>query len=233
MPRLKRLLGVNELNDAVEKATAEKLLTFSISLDEMRAQRQQVAALCSASFVTMSILTMQQNSTRADTHTIDKCVDKILQVISRKKHVLFLARDPKLVTKRLAVAVMSPDAPMGPEFAVECLRRVHFRNCRSVYSLLCELNRIETDWREMREKLGIHFVALGPLSDFFSTFQTASGISATGAGLKRMVELAIKRLRGTTNIDFSVIESPLTDLNGKVYNQGLLTTLISEGFHSM
>lgn len=57
--------------------------------------------------------------------------------------VLFLVRDPKLVTKRLAAAVSSPDAAVSTDLAAECLHRVRFRQCRGVYELLCELDRVE------------------------------------------------------------------------------------------
>ena len=76
-------------------------------------------------------------------------------------------------------------------------------------------------------------MALGPLCDFFSGFETAAGITATGttsfspprklrseseasfttarsepgAGLKRLLELAVKRLRATTCTQVSVIAS--------------------------
>ena len=85
-----------------------------------------------------------------------------LDVTQEGKHVLFLVRDPKAVTKRLAVAVSSPattvtaaataggaaaTAAMTTERAVKCLHQVHFRRCRSIYDLLRELDQVEQSWR--------------------------------------------------------------------------------------
>lgn len=75
-----------------------------------------------------------------------QCVHAALLVASEEKQVLFLVRDPKLVTKRLAAAVSSPDTAMTTDLAAECLHRVRFRKCRSVYELLCELDRVQQSW---------------------------------------------------------------------------------------
>jgi hypothetical protein len=65
--------------------------------------------------------------------------------------VLFIVRDPKLVTKRLAAAVSSADAAMTTDVAAEYLHRVRFRPCRSVYELLSELDLVRQSWQ-----VGIH-----------------------------------------------------------------------------
>ncbi|OWZ08802.1 Drug/Metabolite Transporter, partial [Phytophthora megakarya] len=89
------------------------------------------------------------------------------------------------------------------------LHRVRFRQIRSVNDLLRELDHVQKNWQDGQDA-GIRFVALGPLCDLFSGFHTASGISTTGAGLKRMVELAVKRLRATTSVSVSVMEPALS-----------------------
>lgn len=63
MPLLRRLLRPEQLGDApaAATATAEQLFASSIYSQELRAQRQQAAALCSAPLIAMSTL---QNDTR-------------------------------------------------------------------------------------------------------------------------------------------------------------------------
>ncbi|KAG7386487.1 hypothetical protein PHYPSEUDO_015587 [Phytophthora pseudosyringae] len=241
MPLLKRLLRAEELGDAPANATAEQLFASSVYSQEMRAQRQQAAALCSAPLVAVSTLATRRSGTSSalgnalertqscsvevlqgcrcdalrdvvlltdcnDIRLWQQCVLAALLVAREGKQVLFLVRDPKGVTKRLAAAVSSPDAAMTTELAAECLHRVHFRKCRGVYELLCELDRVQQSWQDTQDGAGLQLVALGPLCALFAGFQTASGITTTGAGLKRMVELAIKRLRATTSIHVSVME---------------------------
>ncbi|KAL4100222.1 hypothetical protein PRIC1_008016 [Phytophthora ramorum] len=214
MPLLKRLLRPDQLDDASATATAEQLFTSSIYAQEMRSQRQQAAALCSAPLVSMSSLVTRPSDSsvalgseleRSASCSIEQCVKAALMVTKEDREVLFLVLDSKMVTKRLAVAVSRPDAAMTTEAAAECLRRVRFRPCRSVYELLRELARVQQSWQE-GQAAGIQLVALGPLCDFFSSFQMAAGITTTGAGLKRMVELAIQRLRATTSIHVSIME---------------------------
>ncbi|ETL36738.1 hypothetical protein, variant 9 [Phytophthora nicotianae] len=109
--------------------------------------------------------------------SIERCVDAALLVTREGKQVLFLVRDPKGVTKRLAVAVSSPNAAMTTELAAECLHRVRFRQCRCVYELLCELDHLQQNWEN---EAGPELVVVGPLCDLFSDFRTASGITTTG-----------------------------------------------------
>ncbi|ETL89927.1 hypothetical protein, variant 4 [Phytophthora nicotianae] len=235
MPLLKRLLSAEELGDTPANATAEQLFASSIYAQEMRAQRQQAAAFCSAPLIAMSTLAAKRSGSRLclakrstilkphamstlltwfdssalgneleklESCSIERCVDAALLVTREGKQVLFLVRDPKGVTKRLAVAVSSPNAAMTTELAAECLHRVRFRQCRCVYELLCELDHLQQNWEN---EAGPELVVVGPLCDLFSDFRTASGITTTGAGLKRMVELAIRRLRATTSIHVTVI----------------------------
>ncbi|KAG6623595.1 uncharacterized protein IUM83_01698 [Phytophthora cinnamomi] len=181
MPLLRRLLRAEELGDAPASATAEQLFASSIYSQELRAQRQQAAARCSAPLETMAA---RRNDTRSElgnlleqaaTCSIEKCVTAALMVTKDGGRVLFLVRDPKLVTKRLAAAVSSPTAAVPTDLAAECLHRVRFRQCRSVYELLCELDRVQAGQDGAPEQL----VALGPLCDLFAGFQTASGITPT------------------------------------------------------
>ncbi|KAG6971975.1 hypothetical protein JG688_00004220 [Phytophthora aleatoria] len=205
MPLLKKLLQPEELGDAPASATAEKLFASSIYAQEMRAQRQQAAALCSAPL--FAIPTLESVLERLESCSIEQCVAAVLLVAREEKQVLFLVRDPNGVTKRLAAAVSSPDAAMTTELAAECLHRVRFRQCRDIYELLCALDHVQQCWEERKDAAWLPLVALGPLCDLFSGFQAASGITTTGAGLKRMVELAIKRLRATTSIHVSIMET--------------------------
>ncbi|KAG3113099.1 hypothetical protein PI124_g10285 [Phytophthora idaei] len=216
MPLLKKLLQPEELGDAPASATAEKLFASSIYAQEMRAQRQQAAALCSAPLIAMSTLATKRSGTsptlesvleRLESCSIEQCVAAVLLVAREEKQVLFLVRDPNGVTKRLAAAVSSPDAAMKTELAAECHHRVRFRQCRDIYELLCALDHVQQCWEERKDAAWLPLVALGPLCDLFSGFQAASGITTTGAGLKRMVELAIKRLRATTSIHVSIMET--------------------------
>eukprot|EP00644_Phytophthora_capsici_P017965 jgi/Phyca11/507132/fgenesh2_kg.PHYCAscaffold_25_\ len=138
--------------------------------------------------------------------SIEQCVHAALLVAREGQQALFLVRDPKGVTKRLAAALSRPDAAITTELAAECLHRVHFRQRRSVYELLCELDQEQQSWQGGQDGAGTRFVVLDPLCDLFSGFQTASGITTTGAGLLRMLELAIQRLRATTNIYVSVMQ---------------------------
>ncbi|ETN06922.1 hypothetical protein, variant 7 [Phytophthora nicotianae INRA-310] len=211
MPLLKRLLSAEELGDTPANATAEQLFASSIYAQEMRAQRQQAAAFCSAPLIAMSTLAAKRSGSssalgneleKLESCSIERCVGAALLVTREGKQVLFLVRDPKGVTKRLAVAVSSPNAAMTTELAAECLHRVRFRQCRCVYELLCELDHLQQNWEN---EAGPELVVVGPLCDLFSDFRTASGITTTGAGLKRMVELAIRRLRATTSIHVTVI----------------------------
>ncbi|CAI5700945.1 unnamed protein product [Peronospora effusa] len=216
MPMLKRLLREEELDESMENMTAEQLFASSIYSQEMKIQRQQAAAICTASFVTMSTLARQEKATssvighsnyRAETCDINECVEAALQVTRGGKKVLFLVRDPKFVTKRLAVAVSDPAAAMTTEIAAKCLHQIHFRQCRSIYELLRELDHVEKSSLEMQDTQRIHLVILGPLCELLSGFQTVSGMTATGAGFKRMVELAVKRLQTIPNIHVSVIKT--------------------------
>ncbi|KAL3670548.1 hypothetical protein V7S43_004862 [Phytophthora oleae] len=214
MPLLWRLLRAEELGDVPANTTAEQLFASSIYAQEMWTLRQQAAALCSAPLVAMSTLAARNDSSsvlgnkleRLKSCSIEQCVHAALLVAREGKQVLFLVRDPKGVTKRLAAELSSPDAVVTTELAAECLHRVRFRQCRSVYELLCELDR-EQQSCQGEDEAGTQLVALGPLCDLFSGFQTVSGITATGAGLKRMLELAIQRLRATTSIHVSVMEA--------------------------
>ncbi|KAF4041888.1 hypothetical protein GN244_ATG05924 [Phytophthora infestans] len=203
---LKKLLRAEELSDAPVNTTAEQLFASSIYDLQMRAQRQQAAALCCAPLVSMSAFETRQSapSSALDTTlkdrkscSVEQCVDTALQFARVGKQVLLLVRAPKSVTKHLAAAVSRLDAAMTPELAAECLHCVRLRQCRDVYELLCELDSVQQSWEN---EAGLQLVALGPLCDLFSGFQTASGITTAGAGLKRMLELAIKRLRATTSI---------------------------------
>ncbi|KAG6966495.1 hypothetical protein JG687_00004814 [Phytophthora cactorum] len=205
MPLLKKLLQPEEFGDAPASATAEKLFASSIYAQEMRAQRQQAAALCSAPLI--AIPTLESVLERLESCSIEQCVAAVLLVAREEKQVLFLVRDPNGVTKRLAAAASSPDAAMTTELAAECLHRVRFRQCRDIYELLCALDHVQQCWEERKDAAWLPLVALGPLCDLFSGFQAASGITTTGAGLKRMVELAIKRLRATTSIHVSIMET--------------------------
>ncbi|CAI5744738.1 unnamed protein product [Peronospora destructor] len=211
-----RLLLKEELGDLPENMTAEQLFASSIYSQEMKVQRKQAAAICAASFIAMSTLARQEKAIssvigkpldRAETCSINQCVDAAIQVTRGGKKVLFLVRDPKFVTKRLAVAVSSPAAAMTTEIAAECLHHVHFRQCRSIYEVLRELDHVEKSWLEMHDQQRIHLVVLGQLCDLLSSCQTVSGLTATGAGLKRMVNLAVKRLRTMTNIHVTVIKT--------------------------
>ncbi|CAH0491629.1 unnamed protein product [Peronospora farinosa] len=222
MPMLKRLLRKEELDESMENMTAEQLFASSIYSQEMKIQRQQVAAICTASFVMMSTLARQEKATssvighsnyRAETCDINvcrvflECVEAALQVTRGGKKVLFLVRDPKFVTKKLAVAVSNPAAAMTTEIAAKCLHQIHFRQCRSIYELLRELDHVEKSSLEMQDTQRIHLVILGPLCELLSGFQTVSGMTVTGAGFKRMVELAVKRLQTLPNIYVSVIKT--------------------------
>ncbi|CAI5735045.1 unnamed protein product [Peronospora farinosa] len=216
MPMLKRLLRKEELDESMENMTAEQLFASSIYCQEMKIQRQQVAAICTASFVMMSTLARQEKATssvighsnyRAETCDINECVEAALQVTRGGKKVLFLVRDPKFVTKKLAVAVSNPAAAMTTEIAAKCLHQIHFRQCRSIYELLRELDHVEKSSLEMQDTQRIHLVILGPLCELLSGFQTVSGMTVTGAGFKRMVELAVKRLQTIPNIHVSVIKT--------------------------
>ncbi|ETO71916.1 hypothetical protein, variant 2 [Phytophthora nicotianae P1976] len=210
MPLLKRLLSAEELGDTPANATAEQLFASSIYAQEMRAQRQQAAAFCSAPLIAMSTLAAKRSGSRLclakrstilkphamstlltwfdssalgneleklESCSIERCVDAALLVTREGKQVLFLVRDPKGVTKRLAVAVSSPNAAMTTELAAECLHRVRFRQCRCVYELLCELDHLQQNWEN---EAGPELVVVGPLCDLFSDFRTASGITTTG-----------------------------------------------------
>ncbi|ETL89938.1 hypothetical protein, variant 15 [Phytophthora nicotianae] len=155
MPLLKRLLSAEELGDTPANATAEQLFASSIYAQEMRAQRQQAAAFCSAPLIAMSTLAAKRSGSssalgneleKLESCSIERCVDAALLVTREGKQVLFLVRDPKGVTKRLAVAVSSPNAAMTTELAAECLHRVRFRQCRCVYELLCELDHLQQNW---------------------------------------------------------------------------------------
>ena len=73
-----------------------------------------------------------------------QCVDRALLVARARKHVLFLVRDPKAVTKRLLFAVTGTVSNTMDVAVEEVLHRVCFRQCRSVYELLQELDRVET-----------------------------------------------------------------------------------------
>ncbi|ETL36735.1 hypothetical protein, variant 6 [Phytophthora nicotianae] len=186
MPLLKRLLSAEELGDTPANATAEQLFASSIYAQEMRAQRQQAAAFCSAPLIAMSTLAAKRSGSssalgneleKLESCSIERCVDAALLVTREGKQVLFLVRDPKGVTKRLAVAVSSPNAAMTTELAAECLHRVRFRQCRCVYELLCELDHLQQNWEN---EAGPELVVVGPLCDLFSDFRTASGITTTG-----------------------------------------------------
>ncbi|ETI43263.1 hypothetical protein F443_11711 [Phytophthora nicotianae P1569] len=232
MPLLKRLLSAEELGDTPANATAEQLFASSIYAQEMRAQRQQAAAFCSAPLIAMSTLAAKRSGSRLclakrstilkphamstlltwfdssalgneleklESCSIERCVDAALLVTREGKQVLFLVRDPKGVTKRLAVAVSSPNAAMTTELAAECLHRVRFRQCRCVFELLCELDHLQQNWEvcillllsgvryftdraelDGQNEAGPELVVVGPLCDLFSDFRTASGITTTG-----------------------------------------------------
>uniref|UniRef100_A0AAV1TIR3 Kinesin motor domain-containing protein n=1 Tax=Peronospora matthiolae TaxID=2874970 RepID=A0AAV1TIR3_9STRA len=227
MPRLVPLLRQDATDDAVTPrcTTAEELFASRLDSPVMCVQRKAAAAQYSASFVAMSTLDTRSTGivdkrsncdvignteqTRAETCSIDQCVDRALLVARAGKHVLFLVRDPKAVTKRLLFAVTGTVSNTMDVAAEEVLHRVCFRQCRSVYELLQELDHVETRRQKQgtRGHLDVEFVALGPLCDFFSGFETAAGITATGAGLKRLLELAVKRLRATTCTQVSLISS--------------------------
>ncbi|ETN06918.1 hypothetical protein, variant 3 [Phytophthora nicotianae INRA-310] len=208
MPLLKRLLSAEELGDTPANATAEQLFASSIYAQEMRAQRQQAAAFCSAPLIAMSTLAAKRSGSssalgneleKLESCSIERCVGAALLVTREGKQVLFLVRDPKGVTKRLAVAVSSPNAAMTTELAAECLHRVRFRQCRCVYELLCELDHLQQNWEvcillllsgvryftdraelDGQNEAGPELVVVGPLCDLFSDFRTASGITTTG-----------------------------------------------------
>ncbi|CAH0473834.1 unnamed protein product [Peronospora belbahrii] len=219
MPKLNRLVCKDEVDDhTFEKATAEELLTSSIDSLAMQRERKQVAIMCSASFIPISTLVKQQKGTSCvlgnpwdrkdnETYCLHECIKDALQVTRDGKKVLFLVRDPKSVTKRLAVAVSNPAAAMSTEIAAKCLHHVHFCQCRSIYELLCELDHVEKSWRAVEDTQKIELVVLGPLCVLFASFQTVSGMTVIGSGLKRMVELAIKRLQTMKRIHVRIIRS--------------------------
>ncbi|TDH64717.1 hypothetical protein CCR75_002476 [Bremia lactucae] len=208
MPLLRKLL--EDLGDAPANMTAEQLFASSIDAQEMRTQRKLAAALCSASLMSMSTRAQQQRSARlsslkplkvaTDLHdcvmcnssvldlvlkenescSIERCIDIVVSVAKSEKDVFILVRDPKRMTKRLAAAMMSPDGMMTIESAAKCLHRVHFRQCKSIYELLCELDHIQQNWKHGST---LHLVALGPLCDFLSNFQTVSGLTIAGLTL--------------------------------------------------
>ncbi|CAI5735122.1 unnamed protein product [Hyaloperonospora brassicae] len=202
-----------------QATTAEQLLAASMDALDMCVQRKAAAAQYSAPLVVMSTLLTRctgfdktsdvigNEGTRGESRSVEKCVDRALLVARGGKHVLFLVRDPKAVTKRLLFAATGAAGNAIDVLAEELLHRISFRQCRSVYELLQELDRVERSWQETQGRVDVQYVALGPLCDFFSGFETAAGITVTGAGLKRMLELAIKRLRGTTGVHVSVMAS--------------------------
>ncbi|KAL7679524.1 hypothetical protein Plhal304r1_c078g0165221 [Plasmopara halstedii] len=213
MPLLRKLLRVEDLGNVPANSTAEQLFASNIDMQEMRSQRQQAAALCSAPLHVMSTLARRQRSRSAlDTQMenltncdLKTCVDAALSITRKGKQALFLVRDPTKVTKYIAAAVSRFNAAMAIELAAESLHRVHFHQCKRIDELQCELEYVQQAWKGPDEAK-FQLVVVGPLCDLFSGFQTTSGITLTGAGLKRMVELAVNRLRATTGVYVIVIE---------------------------
>ena len=78
---------------------------------------------------------------------VQQCVDRALLVARGGKHVLFLVRDPKAVTKILLFAATGTAGNAIDVLVEELLHRVSFRQCRSVYELLQELDCVERSWQ--------------------------------------------------------------------------------------
>lgn len=125
-----------------------------------------------------------------------ECVALALAVAREGGRVLFVGGDAKRVTRRLAASTRD----VGTDTAAQWLHCVRFRPSRSVYELLGELDRVQNGQQPaLGSEPRIQLVVIGPLCDLFAAFQSASGLTATGSGLKRMVELATKRLRAITS----------------------------------
>ncbi|KAF1322402.1 hypothetical protein FI667_g11299, partial [Globisporangium splendens] len=87
------------------------------------------------------------------------------------------------------------------------LQHITFKPCRDVYRALCELEEAQRMWSDERD--GYRFVAVAPFCELLGPFVTAPGLSATGEGMRRMLQLAIKRLRATAPLRICVIQ-PVT-----------------------
>ncbi|KAG7389146.1 hypothetical protein PHYBOEH_007561 [Phytophthora boehmeriae] len=178
MPLLKRLLRAEELGDAPQDATAEQLFASSIHLKDLRMQRRLAAALCSAPLVNMAAISTaetEQISVLGEgvsgARSITDCVTTALMIAKEGWQVLFLMSDSKMITKRLAAAVSRPEAGLSTESAAECL---HSRdNCVEM----------KQEKPEQGSDARTRLVAIGPLCDLLSPFQTATGLTTSGTKL--------------------------------------------------
>lgn len=177
--------------------TAAQLFSASVYDKQHVEARKEAAKACSAELVDMQTLERHQNALEEETGSEEECVALALAVAREGGRVLFVGGDAKRVTKRLA-AVSTRD--VGTDTAAQWLHCVRFRPSRSVYELLGELDRVQNGQQPaLGSEPRIQLVVIGPLCDLFAAFQSASGLTATGSGLKRMVELATKRLRAITS----------------------------------
>ncbi|TYZ58790.1 hypothetical protein PybrP1_001566 [[Pythium] brassicae (nom. inval.)] len=198
-----------------QQPSAAQLLSESLHSTRLLALRRQAAARCAAPSIRMSALLDAKRDgdpplpapfpvrRTLDTASMEECVELAVSVALEGDRALLLVSNIPLVATLLAAALQrrrvdakSASAAAGADSAdpfYSPLRRVTLTQCRDVFHALCELDAVERSWETQRT--GVRFVVLAPLCELLGPFMSTLGLSATGDGTRRLLQLALKRVR--------------------------------------
>ncbi|GAB9463475.1 hypothetical protein Gpo141_00000933 [Globisporangium polare] len=210
--------------DDLHEVTAEQLFSESLLSQRLLQVRKQAAAICAAKPIRMSVLLEDRTSSHesptqwitplhnAEMSTLEDCIELAVSVALEGYRVLFLVSNLPLMSKLLATALhrrctqnrplSTADIPLSDALYTP-LQRISLTQCHDVFQAL---SMIYNFCSTQEQSDGYRLLVLAPLCEFLGPFATSSGVNPTGEGMRRMLQLALKRARASAPVQTRVIQ---------------------------